>query len=448
MDCQSYRSMADQIALPCALVSVERAYDGGIRIVYANSRFHTLVPDVREGGLYDMSLPRDLKFEELCFKAAVLGQPGYIYINNPALGGWADEHMIPLVLPEDGPGYCLFTAYVTHEADPDRMGLQSMGAAEAALRASVTLMSAEDFREGVRAVLTDTQRMCGAHNGRVFLLDHDAKKVDVFCAVVDPTGIRRHNDALNYDLIQTWDEFTSGSSSLILASERDMDALAKRNPAWVANLRDFGVKSLVLIPLRRGNKTFGFVDFVNFDTEKRGEIQKLAELISIYLGTEISNYLLMERLEEVSTTDALTGLKNRTAMHHRIESVGARPFGIVNLDLNGLKRMNDTGGHDAGDRLLIMAAEALKKAFYFSDIFRTGGDEFIVILPGIDRETFYRKLERFRYIVGNNPDLSFAMGVCWSDGSVDITTAFRVADEAMYEDKKAYYRRNPHLRRP
>ena len=110
--------------------------------------------------------------------------------------------------------------------------------------------------------------------------------------------------------------------------------------------------------------------------------------------------------------------------------------------------MNDTGGHDAGDRLLIMAAEALKKAFYFSDIFRTGGDEFIVILPGIDRETFYRKLERFRYIVGNNPDLSFAMGVCWSDGSVDITTAFRVADEAMYEDKKAYYRRNPHLRRP
>lgn len=281
-----YQSMADSIALPCALLSVERAYDGGIRVVYANSRFRELIgPACRDGMLYDTMLPRDIKFEELCFRAAVLGEPGYIYVNNPPLGGWVDEHMIPLKLPAEGPGFCLFTVYVTQGAELSRMGMQSMGAAEAALRASVTLMGAADFREGVRTVLDDTQKMCGAHNARVFLLDHDAKSVNVFCAVIGPQGIRRKNDGLTYELIQSWEEQTRGSGSLILSCERDLNALEKRNPKWAANLREFGVKSLALIPLRRGKTTFGFVDFVNFDTEKSAEIQMLAELISIYLGT-------------------------------------------------------------------------------------------------------------------------------------------------------------------
>ena len=66
---------------------------------------------------------------------------------------------------------------------------------------------------------------------------------------------------------------------------------------------------------------------------------------------------------------------------------------------------------------------------------------------GRRRESFERKLERFRTAMGKNEELNFAMGAFWSDGSVDLPAAFRRADAAMYRDKQNYYRLHPELRR-
>ena len=89
----------------------------------------------------------------------------------------------------------------------------------------------------------------------------------------------------------------------------------------------------------------------------------------------------------------------------------------------------------------------MKKVFYHEELFRTGGDEFIVISAGIEKEVFERKADRLRSDVEKNADVSFAIGTYWSDGSEDTTTAMKQADEAMYEDKKAFYEANPELRR-
>jgi diguanylate cyclase (GGDEF)-like protein len=64
---------------------------------------------------------------------------------------------------------------------------------------------------------------------------------------------------------------------------------------------------------------------------------------------------------------------------------------VVNLDLNGLKLVNDRDGHEAGDRLLVRVGELLRKVFYDEDVYRTGGDEFIVIIEGISEAVFERK---------------------------------------------------------
>ena len=181
------------------------------------------------------------------------------------------------------------------------------------------------------------------------------------------------------------------------------------------------------------------------------ELRELAELMSFFLGTVIYNEILLERLNEMSHTDALTGLNNRNAMIQRSKLLSQSqehpPFGIINLDLNGLKTVNDDLGHDAGDQLLITAAEILKKYFYLGDLYRTGGDEFIVIATGISREAFDRKVQRLRQATEKESKVSFAIGTFWSDGTTDINTAFRQADETMYEDKKAYYAAHPEQRR-
>jgi diguanylate cyclase (GGDEF)-like protein len=122
-------------------------------------------------------------------------------------------------------------------------------------------------------------------------------------------------------------------------------------------------------------------------------------------------------------------------------------FGVINLDLNGLKTVNDSEGHAAGDQLLVHAAETLTKVFYSEDVFRTGGDEFVVIAGNIDQATSNRKLERLRSLAAKDSKVSFAIGAFWSDGTMDVTGAFHVADEHMYADKEAYYRKHPELRR-
>lgn len=98
------------------------------------------------------------------------------------------------------------------------------------------------------------------------------------------------------------------------------------------------------------------------------------------------------------------------------------------------------------ETLIPLGSDREDLGYCHDDIFRTGGDEFIVITDRISKETFERKKRRLRRDAEKN-GLSFAMGSFWSDGSAEIKSAFRHADEMMYTDKKAFYEENPELRR-
>ena len=157
----------------------------------------------------------------------------------------------------------------------------------------------------------------------------------------------------------------------------------------------------------------------------------------------------MQQLEEMSTSDMLTGVFNRNAMLRRMDELisrdGGEPFGIINLDLNGLKVVNDRDGHDAGDALLAQAAGVLKKVFRRGDLFRAGGDEFIVIAEGVSQEVFERKVQEFLDEVERQPHVSFAWGACWSGEVENAREVFLKADERMYLNKRAYYQSHPEL---
>lgn len=239
--------------------------------------------------------------------------------------------------------------------------------------------------------------------------------------------------------------------TVVVTSEPELQILQKHNPAWAGRMRDQELTSLMIIPLRREQTVVGFLYLVNFDAARVMKVKEIAELTGFFLGTQISNRLLMEQLEEMSYTDGLTGLSNRYALLRCLRRLKAErekgSFGVVNLDLNGLKNVNDSKGHAAGDQLLVSAAEMLTEVFYQKDVFRTGGDEFIIIASGIDEKTFRRKLQRLRAAIAKDPKVSFAVGAFWSDGSMDVSDAFRMADEKMYTDKEAYYAAHPEQRR-
>ena len=145
--------------------------------------------------------------------------------------------------------------------------------------------------------------------------------------------------------------------------------------------------------------------------------------------------------------DPTTGLKNRRAYAENVEllsgNMSERIVAVI-ADIDGLKKMNDTFGHDAGDELIIGTADCLRKAFEGIDtIYRLGGDEFCVILTeeGTDVEKCLEKVAKLcsewkgKYVDG----ISISCGYATSEEFSDINDMLRIADQRMYEAKSDFY---------
>ncbi|MDP3050209.1 MAG: diguanylate cyclase [Eubacteriales bacterium] len=150
-----------------------------------------------------------------------------------------------------------------------------------------------------------------------------------------------------------------------------------------------------------------------------------------------------ERLRQLSIRDGLTGLYNRAYFEeemHRLEGNRFVPVGVIVCDVDGLKLINDTLGHDAGDALLLAVADSLRESFRQSDaIARIGGDEFSVLLPKTERVAVERAIQRIRDAIVRhhaeawNGSLSLSIGGAVGDGTP--REIYRQADNNMYREK-------------
>ena len=156
------------------------------------------------------------------------------------------------------------------------------------------------------------------------------------------------------------------------------------------------------------------------------------------------------RALRMANQDALTGVKSKHAYDAEARSVDTAiaqgeqtPFAVVVCDVNGLKQVNDTKGHPAGDQLLKDACMIVCNIFKRSPVFRVGGDEFVALLRGNDfeaREELMRRLEETNQINLRNGEATVAGGLAVWDPATETSIAdvFKRADAAMYEDKKRY----------
>ena len=141
-----------------------------------------------------------------------------------------------------------------------------------------------------------------------------------------------------------------------------------------------------------------------------------------------------------STHDMLTGLYNRAFFDEELERLvdgKMFPLSIVMADVNGLKTVNDTLGHEAGDNLIRMAARIILEAFRAEDIVaRIGGDEFAVLLPRKDKHVAEEAVKR----IMNCPEIvkclvSIAFGVATAESKDQLAEALKLSDERMYQHK-------------
>lgn len=172
-------------------------------------------------------------------------------------------------------------------------------------------------------------------------------------------------------------------------------------------------------------------------------------------STDIADRKQMEeKLIYYSMRDSLTGLYNRAYFQEELRRLNDgryAPIAVIVCDVDGLKLYNDSFGHLLGDKLIKKAAELLSRTFRAGDVVaRIGGDEFVVLLPHVARETVEKAIARLQASIAEANTrtdeflLSMSIGMSISqDGQVNLTRLFREADSNMYREKS---RRGPEIR--
>lgn len=220
----------------------------------------------------------------------------------------------------------------------------------------------------------------------------------------------------------------------------ELEATQESDPLAYEYLKPQGICSLVASPLMDNGEIVGFFGVDNAPGELLNNISVLLEIIGHFIASLLKGCELVKRLEYLSYFDKLTGLKNRHAMDEYLATL--RPgesIGVVYLDVMGLKRVNDTQGHQSGDELLQKASGCLSRSFAGSERFRIGGDEFLVLCKDVTREEMLEKISCLRTDMRENRAL-MAIGYVWEPNYTDnFDRLLQKADAQMYQDKRAFY---------
>ena len=469
-----FQKFVDGFKSMTCVISVEIRDDGSygaIKIVAGNKAYIDSIeqetPDAPKmltnkfipNSDYQYYLPKDLNFENFCYRCAVLKEPMHSYVHPERFDFWFDIFMLPIDAGDEHIAYCTYTQELTQEPDTQKMSSISYETASVVLNTCLKLRGTNDFQKSMGDVLKDIREICDAKYGCILMIDFFTSKSSILCEALknpDDESLYKENWVNDdfYKLVETWGKCIGGSNCLIIKNEKDLDFVRERNPEWYESLREADINSLLLFPLMSGCELLGYIWFSNYNTEDSVHLKETLELVSYFLASEISNYQLFDRLRIVSTMDMLTGVYNRNEMNDRVNqlSLDTNPnrknIGVIFADLNGLKKVNDNSGHSAGDVLLKNAARILKESFPNAEIFRAGGDEFMVLVRDTTEAYLIEKAKEIKAKADATENVRFATGVYFDEDCNNIHNAMKIADGKMYEDKKQFYDKHPELRRP
>lgn len=469
-----FQELADSFYTATCVVSVEKRTGGGYgRICFAacNEKYiefigrpaaapeqdipvnygKEFIPD----SPYESYVPRDPGFEDLCFRSAVGKNPIHTFVHQNKLGIWYDIIVMPVDHEDGDLCYCTYSVKPGHVEDIGIVSTLSGKTLEDVLRTCIKLRGTDNFRETIKEVIRDIRLICDAEVCTIMLMDQSAGTCSILAtSIAENSTIKRVTRYVNfYDIVFSWIDMIGDSDCFIIKDKEDMDYVSIINNPWYLTLAESNVASVVIFPLFHNKEVIGFIWATNFDTRNTMRIKETLELTTFFISSEIAGFKMVESLEYISYTDLLTGVKNRNAMNARVNEIvsgtefAGTPLGVVFADLNGLKPVNDMYGHDAGDLLLKKAAILLQEVFGSGDIYRAGGDEFVIFLIDCPKVKFESAVSTLKERASDPDNVSFAVGSFYSSSGGDIRSAMHYADEDMYKNKAKYYTEHPEKNR-
>lgn len=240
------------------------------------------------------------------------------------------------------------------------------------------------------------------------------------------------------EVCANWYENFSIGKHIVIKKLAD---IKENNPLQYDILKRQNIHSLVVVPLYDDGEAIGFYGVDNLPKESLEYASNMLQIMAHFIISSLRRRNLIRRLRDMSYCDQLTKIGNRHAMNEFIENRQRHTcLGIVYCDVTGLKRLNDSEGHEAGDRLIINACESLKRAFGGHGLFRIGGDELLAICTGMEEQELWEKTARLKKEL-KEKKIHMAVGAVWeTDSLAGIDRLISAAERKMYQDKAEYYR--------
>lgn len=299
-----------------------------------------------------------------------------------------------------------------------------------------TLYENDDVSTAIQALLEIVAKYHDADRSYIFEFRPEGDFLDntyEWCA----SGITPQIDFLqevDIAVIDRWMErFHSEGEFFITSLEGEVD----ESSAEYQILQQQDIDSLMAAPLKMGEEIVGFLGVDN--PRNNTDTLLLMRSVAAFIINDLQKRKNLADLYEQSLRDILTGVGNRHAYVHDMHEMEGRTdisLGIVFVDINGLKRANDMYGHEHGDAMICEVAGILKQNFA-QNIYRIGGDEFVVFVPDTSEEKFN---EYMTLLKGSWSDrVTASVGGLWLAQCQDIEKQVARADRLMYLDKKEYY---------
>ncbi len=471
-----FQRIVDAFYSPTCVVSVEKTNDGScgeIRIVAGNAKYAESIDDrikqmpdnvsvgagstFVQGSLYTDYFPVNRNFEDMCFRAAVKKLEGHTYAYLNTMDMWYDLYAIPLDHEEGNLFYCTYTAKINKSADAILDTVSSSPASKDVLNTCIKLHKADNIEDAMNNVISEIRQICKAEGCTVLLMNYEEGQYSIMATdYVSNSNIKRVTSFSHFfDIADSWEKMIGEEGDCaIIKDESDMDYYKRVNNPWYLTLVEAGVKSVVLFPLRQGNELLGYIWATNFDTDKTEHIKETLELTTFFISAHIARYKALKRLRQMTYTDVLTGLPNRFECTEYISKLVRQQekFTAISIDLNHFKRINDTLGLDAGNRVLKEIAGRWK-ALESDDgsepqihITRISGDEFYLVISGYETSEDVRSIiDRYVDALGqrltvDGCDLYVSASFGYAEYPTDAKTEDNLmsyANAAMNEIKKA-----------
>jgi diguanylate cyclase (GGDEF)-like protein len=297
--------------------------------------------------------------------------------------------------------------------------------------------------ESIRNLLEYIGKSLNCERMYIFEDDHGItfKNTYEWCA----PGVEPQIDNLqdcSYETTQIWlDEFRQNKNIVI----KNLEDIKDDDPLMYEYLKPQEITSIVVSPLVYRNSIIGFYGVDNPPAKHLKNISTMFMIMGHFIVAQLRRISMFNKMQRLSLFDQLTGLGNRHAVDVFMENLDTnKSIGIIYCDVMGLKLVNDKQGHKAGDDLLTRACRCLEDEFGEYNLFRLGGDEFLVLCSGIDEEDLVNRVERLKLRMRKR-DAIMAVGCEWRPKGVgDLDNLLSLADQRMYEDKRNYYELSRH----